>query len=103
VSQPPLPNWVYDLVNAVNQYEHDHGSTKDGWPCLGKALAAVPDDVQAHAAVNRNYVDQQPEATPEQQTPKPIRVTLHMGPPPQQEPPIIQVRPYPGLEGWVQA
>lgn len=55
----PLPNWVIDLVGAVDKYEFEHGETDEGWPCLGVALGKVPDGVRQQAAAVRDYLDQQ--------------------------------------------
>lgn len=50
-----LPNWVYDLVSAVETYEFEHGQTTDGWPCLGAALEDVPAEVRQGARAISAY------------------------------------------------
>lgn len=59
----PLPNWVIDLVRAVETYEFEHGHTGDGWPCLGNALAEVPDDIRDQARAIHEYQYQRGETT----------------------------------------
>lgn len=43
MSVPYLPEWVLDLVNAVEQFEETHAKADD---CLVEALNAVPADVR---------------------------------------------------------
>jgi len=57
-----MPNWVYDLINAVAQYEEEHGHRNDGWPCLSAALAAVPAEYRHKASAIAEYKRQQADA-----------------------------------------
>lgn len=59
----PLPNWVYDLVSAVSQYEFEHGPADEGWPCLAAALKEVPAEVREGAAAIHRYRAQRGEIT----------------------------------------
>lgn len=48
-----LPRWVYQLINAIEQYEAVHDS---GWPhCFSKHLELVPDQERDRANVLAHY------------------------------------------------
>lgn len=48
------PNWLYDLLIAVLEYERDHGHRDDGWPCFEPTLILVPyRNATAHAPSTR--------------------------------------------------
>jgi len=53
-----MPNWVYDLVSAVEEYEELHGGHTEGWGCMGRALAAVPLEQRQTAEAIADYVRQ---------------------------------------------
>lgn len=46
------PAWLLNLVEAVADYEDQHGHPDDGWTCLAKALEKVPETVCAEARGN---------------------------------------------------
>ncbi len=43
------PNWLLNIVGAVEDYEDKHGHPTDGWDCLRAALLPVPENVRAMA------------------------------------------------------
>ena len=55
-----LPNWVIDLINAVDVHEYEHDKEHH---CLGDALNAVPADVVQQARGARFYLAQMPVPT----------------------------------------
>ena len=44
-----LPDWVLDLVAAVEHFEYVHPKVEDSDECFGRQLAAVPAEVRAMA------------------------------------------------------
>jgi hypothetical protein len=54
-----LPRWVYQLIEAVEQYESVHG--KD-WPhCFDRTLSLVPDQERDRANILAYYGAQVPQ------------------------------------------
>lgn len=51
-----LPNWVIDLVNALQAHEDEHGHPDDGHACLAWILKTVPAEVRGQAAAIKEYV-----------------------------------------------
>lgn len=49
----PLPNWVFDLVTAVEEFEFIHPKQD---PCLKDALDTVPADIRQTAKAIQDYV-----------------------------------------------
>jgi hypothetical protein len=54
-----LPNWVYDLIMATQEWGDVHPSSK-GAPCGCEGLAFVPDDVKAKAQAIAEYKRHEP-------------------------------------------
>lgn len=57
-----LPNWVLDVVIAVQEHEDVHRSVRDGGICLESVLDSVPTEVRIAAKAVAEYRRQ--EATP---------------------------------------
>lgn len=49
------PNWVIDLINAVDEYEDLHEHKKEGGHCLQAWLIAIPEEVLTAARQVRAY------------------------------------------------
>lgn len=58
----PLPNWMLDVVIAVQEHEDIHRSVRDGGICLQGVLDLVPAEVRIAAKAVAEYRRQ--EATP---------------------------------------
>jgi hypothetical protein len=43
------PDWVLDLVAAVEHFENEHAKVDSPADCFGRQLDAVPDEVRAQA------------------------------------------------------
>lgn len=75
MSQPStLPEWVYELVNAVEEHEEIHpkgythpGTTNEVSTCLYWVLTKIPDSVRGYAAgFKAGYADAIKKHTEEQ-------------------------------------
>lgn len=49
------PNWLYDLIAAVEQYEDVHEHVKEGGRCLQDVLDRVPDELRLAANAIADY------------------------------------------------
>jgi hypothetical protein len=66
-----LPNWVIDVVIALDKYEDEHAKEHT---CLAPALDHVPAEIRAQARGVRDYLAQIPvptDADPDDPTPEP--------------------------------
>lgn len=56
---PDYPNWLLQLVAAVEHYEDIHSKVEEGEECFAGALEVVPDSVRSMA---RGYAQAKREA-----------------------------------------
>jgi hypothetical protein len=45
-----LPEWVFDLLIKLGQYEDQHGHPSDDWTCFAASIEAIPLGVRAFVA-----------------------------------------------------
>jgi hypothetical protein len=104
-----LRDWRWWRRQLSHPHVDGHGYCKTCGPAVSCTLHVFHDAVIASVVrqldqlgVLRTLDEATPADTKTEQL-KPGRIQINFGPPPQQEPPIIQVRQYIGHEGWMQA